>query len=135
MPLIDIDAKNKAEEQSNPDLESANPRLTACAECGHQVSRRALTCPNCAAVLRKAERDPVLLGVLLVVAAGFLIAGLWTIYAPATLLGGDAYNYMVAADRGIGLIGVGVALVIVAFGLHISQATHTIPVGRFGESD
>lgn len=121
MPLIDIDAKNKAEERANAGLEPVKIRLIACHECGHQVSRNALTCPNCASVLRKVERDFVLLAVFLVIAAGFLIAGLWTMYDPAKLLGGDAYNYIVAAERGVGLIGIGIVFVVVAFGLHLSQ--------------
>jgi hypothetical protein len=33
------------------------PALIACADCGHPVSRSALTCPNCAAVLRQVKRD------------------------------------------------------------------------------
>lgn len=130
MPLIDIDAKNRDSEQQNADTQPVAQGLIACPECGHQISRRALTCPNCADVLRSVERDPILMIVFLVIAAGLFIAGLWTMYAPTTLLGGDAYNYIVAAGRGVGLVGVGVGVVVFAFGIHFSQAVQTRPVSR-----
>ena len=130
MPLIDIDAKNRDFEQQNADIEPVAQRLIACSECDHQISRPALTCPNCANVLRSVERDPILMVVFLVIAAGLFIAGLWTMYQPATLVGGDAYNYIVAAGRGVGLVGVGVGFVIFAFGIHFSQAVQTKPVSH-----
>jgi len=124
MPLLDIDSKNRAIEQ-NLHHGSPNPLLIACPECDHQVSRNALACPKCAAVLRTVERDYTFLCVFLVIAVGFLIGGLWTMYEPPKLLGGDAYNYIVAAQRGAGLIGVGVSFVIAGFGVHFSQNTRT----------
>ena len=43
---------------------------------------------------------------------GFVIAGFNTVYDVKSIFEGDAYNYIVAANRGIGLIGVGIAAFI-----------------------
>jgi hypothetical protein len=55
---------------------------------------------------------------LVLAAAGFTLGGLNTMYSYDTetgqIVGGDAYNYIIIATRGVGLIAAGIACAVLA---------------------
>ena len=41
------------EKPSQPDTNSNNPNLVQCRDCGHEISKRAVSCPNCGVPRKK----------------------------------------------------------------------------------
>jgi hypothetical protein len=109
-------------------LSPNNPSLTPCPDCGFHHSRNAEACPQCGRFIQRIElperaKSASLSGVL----AAFLfiigiilgLAGLITVYSPSSIVGGDAYNYIIATGRGTALICAGCGLLILAAALDI----------------
>ena len=100
--------------QSSP---VASPALLPCPDCGGPVSMRARSCPHCGRPATRPLAGAVLseaLGVLLLIGAAVAgFSGVRTIFEPAQLVGGDAFNYIIAAGRGTGVIALGVGLALV----------------------
>jgi hypothetical protein len=60
---------------------------------------------------------------VLLIAAGIVAyVGLNTIYDPSQKVGGDAFNYIIAAGRGTGIIAVAVGLAVIGSALAIIGA-------------
>lgn len=104
--------------------------LAPCETCGERISTEARACPRCGAkkpggvkegayLLPKDSPAPLfaLVGMLVLAALGFMIAGLTTMYTYSEggmIVGGDAYNYIIRANRGVGLIGAGIVSSVLA---------------------
>ena len=102
------------------------PNLAACLDCSRPVSLSARSCPHCGKPSGRTPAGAVvseLLGMVLLIAAGIVAyVGLNTIYDPSQKVGGDAFNYIIAAGRGTGIIAVAVGLAVIGSALAIIGA-------------
>lgn len=79
--------------------------------------------------------------VFAVASLGFALFGIVTLYGDSHIVGGDAYNYLISSTRGVGLIGIGILLAVIACGLLLLSAndrargTHMENVPRTLDSD
>lgn len=105
-----------------------NPNLTPCPDCGFHHSKHAESCPQCGRFIQRmhaAESSKgagslaLLSAFLVVVAIGVGIMGLATLYSPERIVGGDAFNYIIAGSRGTGLLLLAVGILILAAQLDI----------------
>jgi RNA polymerase subunit RPABC4/transcription elongation factor Spt4 len=104
----------------------SSPNLAACVDCSRPVSLSARSCPHCGKPSGRTPAGAVvseLLGMVLLIAAGIVAyVGLNIIYDPTQKVGGDAFNYIIAASRGTGIIAVGVGLAVIGSALAIIGA-------------
>jgi len=105
-----------------------NANLTPCLDCGFHHSRQAEACPQCGRFIQrihapdssKGAGSLALLSAFLILVAMVLgFAGLVTLYSPERIVGGDAFNYIIAGSRGTGLLLLGVGILILAAQLDI----------------
>lgn len=91
------------------------------------VSRQAEACPQCGRFFQRfssprkgdSSLTTVLAGILFLVSIGVSLMGLATLYGPEKIVGGDAYNYIIAGSRGTGLLIVALCFLMLAVGLDI----------------
>jgi uncharacterized paraquat-inducible protein A len=122
----------RTEEDAAPvasELKAAQfPNLIECSDCGNMVSRQARSCPRCGRFLSYSPPPPKtkstfseLLATVMLIFAG--VCALWalaTIYAPDKVVGGDAFNYIMAAGKGTAIMVLGLIFTVVGCSLGIS---------------
>lgn len=127
-------AAEQATETSQP--QSMNSRLMECTDCGFHHSQHAEACPRCGRFIQKIhvvrpapamspgaflnlKINEYLSGILFLIAIVVGFSGLYTLYQPEHIVGGDAFNYIIAGTRGVGLLILGLGFLILAVALDL----------------
>ena len=104
------------------------PNLMPCPDCDRMISRYAEACPQCGRFIQRIETPgartawsslSLLSAALVVIAALLATSGLSTLYSPERIVGGDAFNYIIAGARGTGLLTLGLGVLVLGVGLDI----------------
>lgn len=112
--------------------------LLVCPDCRHSVSDRATSCPGCHCPLAGAKRGPsstpetIAATIFFGIAGALTLIGFYTMFTyqatasdfgdpgPGQIVGGDAYNYIIIAVRGVGFIAAGGVSALVGVGALLS---------------